>query len=87
MSERWNEGQREDTRPGPYYVTAVKPGGAGYWLMRGPFKTHGAALDAVRDTLDKAGDLDARAHWMGWGTARTGDHGPGRLNPYFEERP
>lgn len=86
--QRWNTGQAPDTKPGPYYVTAQKSGGSTYWVMRGPFASHAEALDRVQETMNKAVDLDARAHWMEWGTARMEDKGPanqvGKMNIYFE---
>jgi len=84
--ENWNAGQAPDTKPGPYYVTAQKAGGTAYWLMRGPFTGHAEALGVVRETMNKACELDARAHWMEWGTARMKDGSTeaGKLNSYFE---
>ena len=83
---RWNTTQAEDTQPGPYYVTAMKENGTSAWLMRGPFETHAQALDAVRETMDKACELDARAHWMVWGTCRMkdGSSAPGKMNQFFD---
>lgn len=82
---QWNAGQVADSKPGPYFVTAQKSGGSTYWVMRGPFETHQAALDAVTETMNKAVDLDARAHWMEWGTARmVPGTAPGKMNGYFE---
>ncbi len=82
----WNEGQQPDTKPGPYYVTARQ--GDKYWLMRGPFALHVDALAAVKETMCKACDLDARAHWMQWGTCRKPADlvrdDPGKMNFLFE---
>ena len=83
--ERWNAAQPEDTvNPGPFYVTATL--GDRYWLMRGPFETHAEALDAVRETMQKARELDARAEWMAWGTSRLDPSvrpDPGKMNDLF----
>lgn len=73
------EAQEPDPRPGFYYVSAND--GARSVLVRGPFLTHVEALDAVRSTRDRAGDLDPRAHFYAWGTARTEtDAGPGVMD-------
>ena len=83
----WNDGQAPDTKPGPYYVSSQN--GDHYWLMRGPYAKHADALAAVRDTMNKAIDLDARAHWMAWGTCRLPADlvraDPGKMNRFFEE--
>jgi hypothetical protein len=84
--ERWNDTQVPDVKPGPYYVTAQDADH--YWLMRGPFDTHEEALDAVRETMNKAIDLDARAHWKQWGTARLDPAvrpTEGKMNRFFQE--
>lgn len=84
--ERWNATQAPDVKPGPYYVTAQDPDH--YWLMRGPFETHGEALDAVAETMRKACDLDPRAHWKAWGTSRLDPAVKpiaGKMNQFFEE--
>lgn len=69
----------EDLRPGFYYVSAQRDDGARV-LVRGPYSTHRAALDAVQDTMIEAAERDFRAFWYAWGTARSEtDLGPGKL--------
>lgn len=85
-AENFNATQATDDKPGHYYVTAQDANH--YWLMRGPFNTHAEALAAVRETVDKACELDPRAHWKAWGTSRLPADlvraDPGKMNCYFE---
>lgn len=68
-----------DERPGFYYVSAID--GERRSLVRGPFSTHRAALDAVEATKATVGKLDGRAWSYAWGTARCEtDAGPGALD-------
>ena len=68
-----------DTRPGPYWVTAKDAGH--YFVMAGPYETHKEALGAVDMARDTASDIDGRAWFMAWGTARIPDRTkPGNLN-------
>jgi hypothetical protein len=67
---------------GGYYVSAID--GPHYYLMAGPYQTHGEALadvDKVHSIcIDK--DSTGKAHWMGWGTCHRKDdyRKPGKLN-------
>lgn len=77
--------QAADTKPGEYYVTAADGGKA--WRFLGPFTNdHQAALDMVEAVRTKAEELDPRAFWCAYGTARfeLGDNRPGTLNQYFD---
>lgn len=75
-----------DTRPGPYYVTAIT--GGRYFVMAGPYSTHQAALDDVQRARDVAYQVDPRAWWAAWGTARIeGSQRAGRLNDLGLMRP
>lgn len=84
---RFNDTQTPDTKPGPYYVSAMKPDGSAYWLMRGPFDRHADALDKVSETMNKAIEIDPRAQWMAWGTCRLPADlvraDPGKMNDLF----
>jgi hypothetical protein len=87
-AEFWNAEQAPDPRPGKYYVSATN--GERYWIMRGPYDSHSAALADVRETMLKAIDLDPKAFWMKWGTCRwKNEHSatPGRMNGYFQVTP
>lgn len=55
--------------PAGYYVTAFD-GARFKGFARGPFATHGAAIDAVDETRDRACAADPFAHFYAWGTAR-----------------
>ncbi len=69
-----------DTKPGPYWVTAID-GSNRCFVMSGPYDNHQAALDDVIPCRDIASDQDGRAWFMAWGTARMVERSePGRLN-------
>jgi hypothetical protein len=70
--------QEPDTKPGYYYVTVRRRDGE-FRPLRGPFvNDHASALAAVDDARMKACNLDPRAHWYAFGTARSEmDLGPG----------
>lgn len=71
--------QEPDTRPGPYYVTAVDAGRV--YTMAGPYATHAAALADVDRAREVAYAHDGRAWFMAWGTARMeGSDRVGTLN-------
>lgn len=73
-----------DPRPGFYYVSAID--GSRRSLVRGPFRTHAEALEAVEPTKRLVEDRDPRAHWYAWGTARNeADLGPGVLDRWEAE--
>lgn len=76
-----NNGQAPDPRPGYYYVTVVR-GSGDYRLLKGPFvNDHAGALAAVDAARFRAYDLDPRAGWYAYGTARLPiDGGPGILD-------
>ncbi len=71
---------KPDTKPGFYYVTARRDNGDAVFLA-GPFlNDHQGALDAVAGAKAKAMDVDPRAPWYSYGTARTDlSRGPGLL--------
>lgn len=73
--------QTPDTKPGFYYVTMRRDDGATVRLA-GPFENdHQAALDAVGPAKAWALDVDPRAPWYSYGTARyERDHGPGKFD-------
>ncbi len=60
--------QTPDTRPGPYYVSAID--GRKNYLMAGPYAQHADALEDVQRVREIADKADARAHFMAWGTCR-----------------
>lgn len=60
--------QAPDTKPGPYYVSAMDHGKT--WLMAGPYDTHHQALADVDRARDIATEHDPRAWWKAWGTVR-----------------
>ena len=70
-----------------YYVTLQRKTRDGIrtaWLL-GPFSDHDAAKAAVRETADKATEIDPRCHWDAHGTSSiTRDSGEplpaGKLN-------
>lgn len=79
--------QLPDTKPGFYYVTVYRCNnnagiGGEHRLLRGPFvNDHAKALTAVDEAVRQACDLDPRAQWYSFGTARMEeDHGPGILD-------
>lgn len=62
--------QTPDTKPGNYYVTAIN-GKSTAWLA-GPFRDgHRAALNMVAAAKKIAQEVDPRAFWYAYGTART----------------
>lgn len=69
-------------RPGPFYVSVIRPGAAGgYALALGPYPTHIAALraaPAVRRFVSQHGS--AREHFYPVGTCREESGRAGRLN-------
>ena len=73
--------QAPDSKPGFYYVSVVRDSGD-YRLLRGPFvNDHAGALAAVDAARFRAYDLDPRAQWYAYGTARLDtDAGPGILD-------
>lgn len=74
-----------DPRPGFYYVSAID--GARRSLVRGPFPTHAAALEAVEPAKKLVEERDPRAHWYAWGTARNEVNlGPGALDRWEATR-
>lgn len=83
--------QTPDTKPGNYYVTVKKDNGDFRFLL-GPFENdHQAALNAVEGARKMAGEIDPRADWYFYGTARLDLSQPGEpaapvgiLNKYFE---
>lgn len=56
---------------GGYYVSAID--GNKYWLMSGPYLTHGQALQDVRKVRELCEKHDSKAVWMAWGTCRVKD--------------
>ena len=62
------ETQQPDTRPGPYFVSAID--GTKKYLMAGPYAQHTDALEDVERVLEIAYKADGRAHFMAWGTCR-----------------
>lgn len=70
---------------GFFYVTCRNDSGETR-RVRGPWRSHAAALEAVTAVSREAGKLDPRACWYAWGTARAAtDLGPGLLGPATEE--
>lgn len=67
---RYNSEQAPDPRPGFYYVTATRDGGAHFALICGPFEHHVDALDDVARVRSTFIETDSRAHWYAWGTCR-----------------
>lgn len=58
-----------DDKPGAYYVSASN--GKKTEMLFGPFmNNHEAALVAVEKVRKVACDIDPRAHWYSFGTAR-----------------
>ena len=73
--------QTPDTKSGNYYVTAID--GKRHAVLAGPFRdNHQAALDTVDAAKRLAQDLDPKAVFYSFGTARTdyAYHRPGVLN-------
>lgn len=76
--------QQPDPRPGSYYVSVQD--GARSALLLGPFPTHQEALDMVEPVRAKGNELDPRAAFYAFGTARLRDDGiaiGGNLNKHF----
>lgn len=76
--------QSPDPRPGNYYVSVIDGGRTA--LLLGPFQTHQEALDHVEPVRAKGGELDPRAAFYAFGTARLPDDGiaiGGNLNKHF----
>lgn len=63
--------QTPDTQPGPYYVTAKRDTRTAF--VSGPYDTHAEALALVDKARSIAADLDPRAWWDAFGTARLHD--------------
>lgn len=73
--------QTPDTRPGPYYVSAIDAGKT--YTMAGPYADHASALADVDRARDIASDHDGRAWFMSWGTVRIeGSDRVGNLNKH-----
>jgi hypothetical protein len=66
-----NDEQQPDPRPGAYYVTVIDGDRFGY--LAGPWPTHAEALAHVGASRRVACDLDPRAHFYAFGTARLPD--------------
>ena len=64
--------QEPDPRPGPYYVTAID--GTRHAFLLGPYDHHQDALDMVDEGRRIAQELDRRAIWYAFGTARVADY-------------
>ncbi len=76
--------QKIDHRPGHYYVSIID--GSRSSLLLGPFPRHMTALLKVSAVRRKAVEIDAKAHFYAFGTARVPaeDTAPiGRLNDLF----
>lgn len=63
--------QTPDTKPGPYYVSAID--GQKHALVSGPYATHEEALALVTPAKNIAERHDARAVWAAFGTCRLND--------------
>lgn len=80
--------QAPDTKPGAYYVS-VRRGATEWRPLVGPFiNDHAKALSLVDAAQAKATDLDPKACWYYFGTARIDiepgkQPPPGILNSYF----
>lgn len=73
--------QTPDTKPGPYYVTAIIDGDATIYPMAGPYADHASALADVQRCRDIAISVDRKAIWAAFGTCRTPTYShPGKLN-------
>ena len=57
-----------DTKPGPYFVSAID-GGKKY-IVAGPYELHEKAIADVDRVRNIAETADARAIFMAWGTCR-----------------
>ncbi len=68
-----------DDRPGYFYVSVIDGGKSA--RLRGPFTTHGEALNAVDPARDALTALNPQAHFYAYGTCRCDeDLGPGYLD-------
>lgn len=73
--------QTPDTRPGPYYVSAIMDGTP--YLMAGPYDLHEQALADVERARGIACEVDRRSVWAAFGTCRVpGQSKPGALNTH-----
>ena len=78
--------QQPDTKPGSYYVTAIS--GARYVKLLGPFfDDHAGALAMVDPVRVKACEVDPRAHFFAFGTARLVSDKPGSMNALMDFNP
>lgn len=69
-----------------YYVSVMDAGR--YAFLLGPFDTHEEALAHVDAANRKACEVDPRAHWYAFGTAKLKDqesYPDGVLNEFFTE--
>lgn len=63
--------QKPDTKPGNYYVSAVRDDGR-HSMLVGPFRDdHAKALSLVDAATAAANKVDPRAPWYSYGTCRT----------------
>ena len=78
--------EEADPRPGSYYVSCIY--GEKRALLYGPLPSHAAALAMVERVRAVAVEVDPRAHWYSFGTARADvDYTrPGVLNALVEGR-
>ena len=68
-----------------FYVSVID--GTRYNLLRGPFKTHQEALEAVDETRRMANELDPKSWFYAFGTVGVGDWDkPGILNDKFSDK-
>jgi hypothetical protein len=73
--------QTPDTKPGPYYVTAMLDDSSMVYPMAGPYADHAAALADVERCRSIAESVDRRALWAAFGTCRMPTYAkPGKLN-------
>lgn len=63
--------QAPDPRPGNYYVSVID--GPRRALLAGPWPTHAAALAMVDTVRELAVQIDPKAHFYAFGTARLPD--------------
>lgn len=78
--------QQPDVKPGNYYVS-VRDGKRSAFLL-GPYENdHATALTMVNAAAQLAYELDPKAAFYAFGTARVDldeEASPGRLNKYFD---
>lgn len=73
--------QTPDTKPGPYYVTAILDSSSTVYPMAGPYAAHADALADVERIRRVAESVDRRAIWAAFGTCRLPTFAkPGKLN-------